>query len=388
MRSWKNASHSGNTAESQHEVDRRHMNDEIQFEVRNHVGHITLQRPAALNSLSLTMVQQMDAALRKWANDAAVHAVLVKGAGEKAFCAGGDIRSLYESMRSDGALHREFFAIEYRLDYLVHRYPKPYIAVMDGITMGGGMGISQGARVRIVSDRTRVAMPEVGIGFFPDVGGSYFLSRLRGSLGLYLGLTGMQLRAADTVYARLADVRLDDAALQALDAELDRVEWSRNPTADVDRLIGRLSAGPALVADLELLQSAIDFHFSKPDVPSIIASLGTERRSQHAGWAQQTLQTLSSKSPLMLCVTARQLQQARQMELADCLRMELNMVHRCFEENDFKEGIRAVLIDKDNRPQWQPAKLEEVSVERVAAFFQSRWSAADHPLAKLGTPAW
>jgi len=364
------------------------MSDEICFEVRNHVGHITLQRPAALNALSLNMVQRMDATLRKWANDATVHAVLVKGSGEKAFCAGGDIRSLYDSMRHDGGLHREFFPIEYRLDYLIHRYPKPYIAVMNGITMGGGMGISQGARVRIAGERTRMAMPEVGIGFFPDVGGSYFLSRLRGSLGLYLGLTGMQLRAPDAVHARLADTRLDDSALQSLDCEFDQLEWSPNPTADVDRMISRLSAGPALVADLELLQAAIDFHFSKPDVPSIIASLRTERRAQHAPWAQQTLQTMASKSPLMLCVTARQLQQARSMELADCLRMELNMVHRCFEEHDFKEGIRAVLIDKDNQPRWQPAQLEDVGSERVAAFFQPRWSAQDHPLAKLGAPAW
>src|ERR1043165_1405074 len=219
------------------------MSDEISFEVRNHVGHITLLRPAALNSLSLDMVQQMDARLRKWAHDASVHAVVVKGSGGKAFCAGGDIRSLYESMRSNGTLHREFFAIEYRLDYLIHRYPKPYIAVMDGITMGGGMGISQGARARIASDRTRIAMPEVGIGFFPDVGGSYFLSRLRGALGLYLGLTGMQLRAADSVYARLADLRLDDAALATLEAELDTLQWTNNPTADIDHLVSRVGAG-------------------------------------------------------------------------------------------------------------------------------------------------
>ena len=359
------------------------MSEEIAFEIRNHVGYITLQRPAALNALSFSMVQQLDATLRKWADDPQVNAVLVKGAGEKAFCAGGDIRSLHESMQQDGRMYREFFALEYRMNYLTHRYPKPYIALMNGITMGGGMGISQGARVRIVGDRTRIAMPEVGIGFFPDVAGSYFLSRLRGGLGMYLGLTGGQLRAADAIYARLADVRLDEAGLSSLEDELTRLTWSSNPTADVDRLIGQLAAGPALVADLELLQSAIDFHFSKPDVPSIMTSLRTERRSQHGAWAQQTLKTMESRSPLMLCVTARQLQLGRSMDLADCLRMELNMVYRCSEEHDFREGIRAVIIDKD-QPRWNPPQLEEVSQERVDAFFTPRWSTAEHPLAKLG----
>lgn len=364
------------------------MSEQIRFEIRNHVGHITLERPAALNALSLEMIQRMDATLRTWANDPGVRAVLVKGAGEKAFCAGGDIRSLYDSMRSGGQLHREYFAIEYRFDYLIHRYPKPYLAVMNGITMGGGMGISQGARVRIVGERTRIAMPEVGIGLFPDVGGSYFLPRLRGSLGMYLGLTGVQLRASDALYAKLADVRFDEHSLATLESELDGLQWSSNPTADVDRLIAKLSASPALVADLELLQAAIDFHFSKPDVPSIMASLATERRSQHAPWAQQTLQTMAGKSPLMLCVTARQLQKGRSLELADCLRMELNMVHRCFEEHDLSEGIRAVVVDKDHQPRWQPSQLAEVSEERIEAFFQPRWSAQEHPLAKLGTPSW
>jgi enoyl-CoA hydratase/carnithine racemase len=364
------------------------MSEAIQFEVRNHVGHVLLHRPAALNSLSLEMVQQLDQTLRQWRKDPQVHAVLVKGAGEKAFCAGGDIRSLYESMTRGGSLHREFFPIEYRLDYLIHRYPKPYIAVMHGITMGGGMGIAQGARVRVVGHRARLAMPEVGIGFFPDVGASYFLSRLRGGLGVYLGLTGVQLGAADALYAKLADVQLDDAGLIRLEAELDSLQWSSNPTADVDRMIAKLDAGSALVADLELLQTAIDFHFVKPDVPSIIASLRTERRSQHAAWAQQTLQTLSSKSPLMLCVTARQLQQARTLELADCLRMELDMVYHCFDEHDFAEGIRAVIVDKDHQPRWDPRSLEAVTPERVAAFFTSPWSLQDHPLAKLNTPSW
>jgi enoyl-CoA hydratase/carnithine racemase len=364
------------------------MSEPIQFEVRNHVGHVLLQRPAALNALSFEMVQQLDLTLRKWSTDPRVHAVLVKGAGEKAFCAGGDIRSLYESMRTGGRLHREFFPLEYRLDYLIHRYPKPYIAVMHGITMGGGMGIAQGARVRIVGDRSRVAMPEVGIGFFPDVGASYFLSRLRGCLGLYLGLTGVQLRAADTLYARLADANLDDAGLAAFEAQLDALSWSANPTADIDRIINSMAAGPVLVADLELLQAPIDFHFAKPDVPSIMASLRTERRSQHSGWAQQTLQAMSSKSPLMLCVTARQLQKARTLDLADCLRMELNMVYHCFEEHDFTEGIRAVVVDKDHKPQWQPQSIENASAERVEAFFAPRWSAEAHPLAKLGTPNW
>jgi len=199
---------------------------EILSEVRNHIAFITLNRPAALNALSYEMILELDKQLREYAIDPNVRAVLIKGAGEKAFCAGGDIRSLHQSATSGGSLHQQFFIAEYRLDHYLHFYPKPYIALMDGITMGGGMGLAQGSKLRVVTDRTRIAMPEVGIGLFPDVGGSYFLSRLPGALGTYLALTGNQIRAADALYTRLADAYLARSAIEQLDAVLSALRWS------------------------------------------------------------------------------------------------------------------------------------------------------------------
>jgi enoyl-CoA hydratase/carnithine racemase len=175
------------------------LDKEILFEARNHVGLVTLNRPAVLNALSYSMILEMHAQLRQWALDPSIYAVVVRGAGDKAFCAGGDVRAVHASFTQSSNAHRDFFASEYRLDYFIHRYPKPYIALMDGIVMGGGMGIAQGASLRVVTDRTRMAMPEVGIGFFPDVGASYFLSRLPVALGAYLGLSGVDPSA--TLYA-------------------------------------------------------------------------------------------------------------------------------------------------------------------------------------------
>ena len=198
------------------------MQQELLFESINHVGFLTLNRPAALNALSDGMVHAMHAKLLEWAAEPSIFAVVVKGAGGKAFCAGGDVRAIYRSFTTSGNLHHEFFASEYQLDHTIHCYPKPYVALMDGIVMGGGMGISQGASVRLVTDRTRMAMPEVGIGLFPDVGASYFLSRLAGGLGTYLALTGISIGAADALYAGLADAYLPHEELELFESALHR----------------------------------------------------------------------------------------------------------------------------------------------------------------------
>lgn len=369
------------------------MQTDILFESRNHVGLITLNRPAALNSLSLPMLNEMGAQLREWARDDSIYAVLVKGSGEKAFCAGGDIRALYESLIAGGTLHETFFPHEYRLDYSIYRYPKPYLALMNGITMGGGMGISQGARLRIAGDRTRMAMPETGIGLFPDVGASHFLSRLPRALGTYLGLTGAQIGAADALALKLADVYLSPEAITGLEDALSTTRWGRDICADIESLMRKSGVRHLPGATLPALQPVIDKHFPKPgfygpgssiaSVRDIMESLETETRPEYRDWAQSTLATLRKRSPLMLAVTVEQLQRGARMTLADCFRMELTMVHRCSKENDLIEGIRALLIDKDNTPRWQPARLEDVSEERVAQFFSSPWSEADHPLAGL-----
>ncbi|HEV7358474.1 MAG TPA: enoyl-CoA hydratase/isomerase family protein [Steroidobacteraceae bacterium] len=360
---------------------------EVLCEIRNHVAFITLNRPAALNALSLDMILQLRELLGRSAADTEIYAVLIRGAGEKAFCAGGDIRALYQSFKSAGSLHREFFAMEYPLDYLLYSYPKPYLVLMDGITLGGGMGIAQGSSVRIVGDRTRMGMPEVGIGFFPDVGGSYFLSRMPGRLGVYLALTGVQIRAADAVYSRLADVYLTPSAIASLSDSLAQLRWSESHVADLRRCVDELRgpAGPpaAPPPQLAALRASIDTHFSHSAVSAILSSLEQETRSEHADWAHQTAKLMRSRSPTMLSVTLRQLQRGAHLSLADCFRMELGMAAHCFEQGDFLEGVRAVLIDKDNLPRWQPNRVEEVTEAMIEAFFHERWSAAAHPLAKL-----
>jgi enoyl-CoA hydratase/carnithine racemase len=310
----------------------------LQVEVRNGVATVTLNRPEALNALTLGMLKDLSARLDAWETDDRVRMLVLRGAGEKAFCAGGDLRALYDSFKAGSVGQHEFFEVEYALDYRIHTYPKTVVAVMDGIVMGGGMGISQGAKVRIVGDRTRMAMPETAIGLFPDVGGSYFLSRLPGALGTYLGLVGPTLRAADAIYCGLADVNV----------------------------------GAAAASEIEALAPTIDLHFGRDSVPAIIASLEAEKRPEFRDWAAKTLEALSKKSPTMLVVTLEQLRRGAKMSLADCFRMELDMVHGCFAQGDFIEGIRALIVDKDNKPRWNPARLASVTAASVEAFFTPR----------------
>ena len=280
-------------------------------------------------------------------------------------------------------MHNEFFAAEYPLDYLLYSYPKPYAALLDGITLGGGMGISQGSRMRIVGERTRMAMPEVAIGFFPDVGASYFLSRLAGQLGRYLALSGVQINAADALYCQLADVYLPPEAIASTADDLSRLHWSRDHFADLQQFLRERAAAPKSSPTLLALREAIDLHFSKTSVAAILSSLESETRSAYAAWASETAKVIRSRSPTLLSVTLRQLQRGARMSLADCFRMELGMAAHSFEQGDFLEGVRAVLIDKDNRPHWRPSCIEDVSGTMSDAFFRERWRGAAHPLAAL-----
>ena len=325
---------------------------ELLAEVANGVATVTLNRPAALNALTLGMLKELAARLDAWEKDDRVRLVVLRGAGDKAFCAGGDVRALYETFKAGKGGQNEFFEVEYALDYRIHTYPKTIVAVMDGIVMGGGMGISQGAAVRIVGERTRMAMPETVIGLFPDVGGSYFLSRTPGKLGVYLGLVGPTLRAADAIYCGLADLYVGAPG----------------------------GPGPA---DLERLRAAIDLHFGRESVPAIIASLEGETRPELREWAATTLEALAKRSPTMLAVTFEQVRRGAGLSLADCFRMELNLIHGCFEQGDFIEGVRAMIVEKDNRPRWRPARLAEVEAPAVERFFAPRWQPAQHPLASL-----
>ena len=330
--------------------------NEVNAEVRGNTGLITLNRPKALNALSLSMIRGLTGTLLAWEHDPSVRVVAIRGMGKEsafgAFCAGGDIRFFHQAALEGNPEIEDFFTEEYTLNHLIHAYPKPYVVFLDGIVMGGGMGISQGARLRIVGDRTRMAMPETAIGLFPDVGGSYFLSRTPGRLGVYLGLTGVTIGAADAIYCGLADA-----------------------------YIGAHEAPPP--GELERLRPAIDRHFAAGSVEGIVASLAAERSPEHESWARETVAKLRQRSPTMLKVTLEQLTRAAQLSLAECFRMELGLIHGCFEQGDFAEGIRAVLVDKDQKPRWNPPAIAQVDAGNVRAFFRARWDAAAHPLAHL-----
>jgi enoyl-CoA hydratase/carnithine racemase len=358
-------------------------------ELHGRVGCITLNRPKALNALSLVMIRSLTTTLLAWRDDPMVLAVVVRGSNKEgpfgAFCAGGDIRFFYQAARAGDPALEDFFTEEYALNHLIHTYPKPYIAFMDGIVMGGGMGISQGASLRVVTPRTRMAMPETGIGLFPDVGGGFFLSRCPGRVGEWLALTGQTLEAGDAVAFGLADGCMDAARLPVVWAELQSTPFESSNA--VEHLITTKFA-----AQIPLFKSArgkIDQYFSLNSVPAILAALDED----DSEFAKATAATLRKRSPLMLHVVLEQIRRARRMGLADDLRMERDMVRHCFHPthlgrtpaaSETVEGIRALAIDKDHQPCWDPAGVDEVTPAMVAPFFDSPWPSHAHPLAALG----
>ena len=364
---------------------------DVLAERRGSVGLITLNRPKALNALSLPMVRELLSILRAWRDDPVVLAVAIRGTNKVGrpgtpqslfggFCAGGDIRFFHQAALAGEAALDDFFTEEYTLNHLIQTYPKPYIAFMDGVVMGGGMGISQGAKVRIVTEHTKMAMPETHIGLFPDVGGGYFLSRCPGHVGEYLALTGDVIGADEAIGYGLADVKLEAARLPALWEAL--ATHAFDSSVQIEQWIAtELIAGYARpVCD----KGIIDTYFSLLRVKHIVDAL----EASTDPWAIKTAATLRKRSPLMLHVTLEQIRRARSMTLADDLRMERDMVHHCFhlrpgEKSETVEGIRALAIDKDYKPQWSPARIEEVTAAMSAPFFESPWPASAHPLRGL-----
>ena len=359
------------------------MTDFIMTEVHGGIGYLTLNRPQALNALSLDMIRAMTGALQDWKTAPDVAAVVLAGAGGKALSAGGDIRFFHQAAQEGNPDLDQFFVEEYTLNHLIHCYPKPYIALMDGVVMGGGMGISQGARLRVVTERTKMAMPETNIGLFPDVGGGWFLARTPGRMGEYLGLTGAVIHAADALHAGLADTYLPSNALAELTASLRAASFNDGDAvvAHIDTF-ARQHRDACIPGDSTLagLAGTIDRLFAGATMPDIMQAVS----DAPGDWAAQTAAMLRSRSPLMLCVTLEQIRRARTMSLADELRMELDMMHAVFRHGDGVEGIRALAVDKDHKPRWNPPRLDEVRRERVRAFFDSPWQAASHPLARLG----
>ena len=360
------------------------MTDHVLTRVANRTGIITLDRPKALNSLSLEMVRALTAILLEWRDHNGVDAVVITSSSEKALCAGGDIRFFHEAGHATptggSALLEDFFTEEYALNHLIHFYPKPYIALMDGVVMGGGMGIAQGGPdcgLRIVTERTKMAMPEVNIGLFPDVGGSHFLSHAPGQLGNYLGLTGLTVGAADALYLGLADVFVPGAELAGLNQLIETTPGKELPAAI--RAFATQFAGQAGASELQAQRAVIDAHFGAASVAAIMASLARD----DSPFAQKALKAMRLRSPLMMCVTRELLVRGESMDVADCLRMERNLVRRNFEHGEVLEGVRALVIDKDNAPQWNPATLEDVRPEMVERFFEPAWPAWAHPLRHL-----
>ncbi|MCO7520370.1 MULTISPECIES: enoyl-CoA hydratase/isomerase family protein [unclassified Pseudomonas] len=344
--------------------------DQVLAEVRNHIGHLTLNRPAGLNALTLDMVRSLRQRLDQWADDPQVHAVALRGEGPKGFCAGGDIRSLHDSFKAGETLHEDFFVEEYALDLCIHRYRKPVLVLMDGFTLGGGMGLAQGCDLRIVTERSRLGMPEVGIGYFPDVGGSYFLPRVPGELGIYLGVSGIQIKAADALYCGLADWYLDSAQLAALDQGLDTLQFGEHPLKDLQGLLARLGTQVLEDAPLAALRPVIDHFFALPDLPSIIEQLRAVTIGDSRQWALDTAALLESRSPLAMAVTLELLRRGRRLALEECFAMELHIDRQWFAHGDIIEGVRALIIDKDKQPRWNPPTLAGLTQQRVEQFFE------------------
>lgn len=359
------------------------MTGEVLAQVRGQVGFITLNRPRALNALSLGMVRDLMTVLLAWQNDSKVLAVAIRGSNKEgpfgAFCAGGDIRFLHQAGSTGNPEIEDFFTEEYALNHLIHNYGKPYIAFMDGIVMGGGMGISQGAALRLVTERTKMAMPETAIGLFPDVGGGYFLSRCPGHVGEWLALTGDTFGAGDAIAFGMADGCLP------LDAQAPLWDALGSQTFADGAAVKAFAASKMVAANAILADARgqIDQYFSLDSVVAITAAL----EAADSEWARSTAATLRKRSPLMLNVVLEQIRRARSLDLAQDLRMERDMVRHCFSlrpgQSETLEGIRALAVDKDHSPRWNPARIEDVTPEMVAPFFVSPWPVHAHPLTAL-----
>jgi enoyl-CoA hydratase len=327
-------------------------------------GIIRLNRPKTINAMTLEMSIGIDQALDQFEADPAVSLVLLEGAGERGLCAGGDIRGLYESSRAGGDLGKRFWRQEYVMNARIAKYPKPYVAFMEGLVMGGGVGLSAHGRHRVVTERTKLAMPEVGLGFFPDVGGTWLLSRAPGEIGTYFGLTGQTMNGPDAIHARFADAVVPSAKLTALREGLTKVRpgtLSIEIKALIDGFATDETSGPVAA-----MQPTIDGWFAHDRMEDIVASL----KRDGSELAQATLKTLAEKSPRGMVVTLKLLRLARtSSSLEACLVREYRAALEVFRSDDFREGVRAAVIDKDRNPTWSPPKIEDVTPAMIAPYF-------------------
>ena len=331
---------------------------EILFERKGCAGFVTLNRPHALNAATDNMVRALAKQLDLWENDSAIDRIVVKAAGDRAFCAGGDLRALYEQYKS-GEVQRsiDFWRAEYTLNHRIKHYPKPYISLIDGIVMGGGVGLSVHGMYRVAGDKYSFAYPEAGIGFFPDVGATHVLPRLPGKIGMWVGLTGRRLDAEDGVYCGLATHRVASSQFAELESALT-----------TDESVGEILktfATPRQKGKLEEEHPLIDRIFALSSVEEILAALDGEMNE----FASQLARAIRQKSPLSLKIAFEQVQRGGSLDFAEAMQTEFRIVNRVAREPEFYEGIRAVVIDKDNAPKWNPASLERVTEAKVASYF-------------------
>lgn len=358
---------------------------EVSFQFAGRIGWIRLNRPRVINAITAEMAEKIALQLERWKTEPDLRLVVISGEGERGFCAGGDMARLYEARNSGiTELAARLFGWGYRLDYIVYRYPVPVLVWMDGVVMGGGAGIGSAASHRIVTERTKWAMPELNIGFFPDVGSSYFLNRMPGRIGLYLALTSSVITGEDLLYLGAAEVYTSSGRWDEAKANLQSLGEGGFASRQLSELLAQMQDKPTRPSRLAALRERIDDHFARATIEDILASL--ERAAGEGDeWAWETLTALRRKPPTSLKVTLRQFQSGRGKSLADCLRMEMDMSMNFVAHDDLYEGIRAVLIDKDRNPRWQPAELGDVDERRVRSFFRYDWPGGRHPLAELAS---
>lgn len=346
-------------------IETHDAGSELLVERRGPLVIATLNRPKALNALTLPMIRALDRLLIDAASDPSVAAFVLKGAGDRAFCAGGDVVALVQNGPEAPALRRDFFWDEYRLNRRIHTFPKPYIPLVDGVAMGGGVGVSVHGSHRIATERVLFSMPETAIGLFPDVGGSYFLPRLASGLGAYLALTNARLKIADVVWAGLYDHFVPSEQLDSVVDALANADWSGDPDATIETVLSGFERAPEaapLAATLNLIASC----FQKASVAEILASLDARPEP----FAADSAASIRTKSPLMSEVSLRQLQRGATLAFDDCMVMEFRMVQACMAGHEFFEGVRALLIEKGRKPVWSPAALDDVTDAMVEAYFE------------------
>lgn len=356
------------------------VENEVLFEENQGTGWIILNRPKALNALSLRMVKDIYKQLRVWAHNESISLVCIKSQSEKAFCSGGDVRAIYESVKlnPDSTVPKEYFITEYKMDLLIHEYKKPVLVFMDGIVMGGGVGLSVGARFRIITEKTKWAMPEMNIGFFPDVGANYFLNQMPGRIGLYLALTAKIIMKEDILSTDMADYYLDSSRLMEVEAFIKSHVWKPdNIEREMAEFLKSICVRPHELPH-NLNVEKINQYFQYDTIEQIIYSLG-EGASNGDEWALETKKTLLKKSPTSLKVTIELMKRGKGKKLRESFAMDTEVALNFLHTKDFFEGVRAVLVDKNQMPKWNPDSFNEISDESINQFFQADWKNESNP---------